>query len=348
MKKTLIVLVVALAALGAMLLKTRNDDKSKSSDAPALDSTLKAGVTSVHVTKQKDSSSLQLKDGHWTIAKDGFPVDTAKINKVLKNIFTLQTKELVSHNPARYAEYGLDSVEARHVSFLSISGGIIADVIIGKTSGADYSSTYWRWANKPDVFRSPGNFSWEIGSKNDDWKDRKLVQAQVKDLKFIEATWTDSLGMSNHYKLEATSDSSWKMLEPQDSIWLKKNLVSEMATRFTEMSIDEFVSATDTNIAKVNVDSPMVWVKVTFKDGKSQELKGSKTMDGYAYTLHPSRKDIIKLSSWRFDAFKKKPFELLDLAPAKPDSAMSTAPKPTMTAIPNKPTMMAIPPKPAK
>lgn len=329
MKRTLIVLLAALAVLAGILLKKRSEEKSMRGDAFVLDSARIADVKTVRVVgKKPDTSTLQLKDGKWVVARDGFPVDTSKVNKILKSVFGLQNKEVVSRNPARYSEYGLDSVESKQVTFSDQGGGAIADVVIGKTSGADYSSTYWRWAGKPEVFRTPGNFAWEIGTKEDDWKDKKLTQALAKDLQTIETTWKDSTGAPYHYKLEATSDSTWKMLEPQDSNRVKKAAASEMASRFTEMSIDEFVSPTDTNLSKVNIDSPMVAVKVTLKNGSSVQLKAGKTIAGYAYTQHPTRKELIKLSAWRFDAFKKKPFELLDAPKAdstKADSGKSAA-----------------------
>jgi hypothetical protein len=192
----------------------------------------------------------------------------------------------------------------------------MADLVIGKTSGADYSSTYWKWESGKDVYRTPANFAWEIGTKDDEWKDRKLFTFANKDEKFIEANWRDSTGMAYHYKLEATTDSTWKMLEPQDSNRVVKSLATDMASRLSDMSIDDFVTAKDTNIAKSKVDSPTVWLKVTLKDGKSKEIKAGKTVEGYAYAKHPDRDGLIKLSSWRLDAFKKKPFELLEAPPA--------------------------------
>ncbi|MDB5050252.1 MAG: hypothetical protein JWO30_3323 [Fibrobacteres bacterium] len=322
MKRTLIVLLAALALLAGILFKKRSNENSISKDAPVLDSAYKAGVTVFRVVKKPDTSALQKKDGKWVVAKDAFSVDTSKINKVMTDIFSLQNKELVSTSSARLAEYGLDSNEAKHVTIQDGSGKTLAQVVIGKTSGADYSSTYWKWESKPEVYRSPGNFTWEIATKDDDWKDRKLFSATSKDVKFVEAAWKDSTGLTYNYKLEAVTDSTWKMLAPQDSNRVKNAVATEMATRFAEMSIDEFVTANDTNVAKVKLDSPAVYVKIGLKNGTVHELKAGKTISGYAYTQHPARKDLIKLSAWRFDSFKKKPFELLEAPPvAKADSA---------------------------
>jgi hypothetical protein len=322
MKRTLIVLIAALVLLGVILLKKRSNETSMSKDAPALDSAFKADVTGLRIVKKPDTASLEKRDGKWVVARDGYNVDTARINKVLGYVFKLQSKELVSTSAARLAEYGLDSAEAKHVSLKDGSGKTYAEVVIGKTSGADYNSTYWKWESKPEVYRTPGNFTFEIAVKDDEWKDRKLFSAAAKDVKSVEATWKDSTGAAYTYMLETVTDSTWKMVSPQDSNYVKNALAAEMASRFADMSIDEFVAPQDTNLAKVKPDSPSVWIKVGLKNGSVHELKASKTLSGYAYTQHPSRKDMIKLSSWRFDAFKKKPFELLEAPPApKADSA---------------------------
>jgi hypothetical protein len=176
-------------------------------------------------------------------------------------------------------------------------------------------------------------------------------------VKSVEVSWIDSTGKPFAYKLESVTDSTWKMLAPQDSNRVKNAMGTEMATRFAEMSVDEFVGAADTNLAKVKLDSPSVWVKVGLKNGKVglkngtvHELKASKTLGGYAYTQHPAHKDLIKLSAWRFDSFKKKPFELLEAPPApKVDStnpADAIKIEPAAAPAPAKPQPAVPAPKP--
>ena len=328
MKRTLIVLVAALALLGLILMKKNSTEKSMQRDRFVLDSAWKADVAFLTVAKKPDTAFLEKKDGKWVVAKGGFAVDTAKLNKVLGHVFKLQDKERVSMSKERLAEYGLDSAEAKHLNVRGAAGKS-AQVAIGKTSGADFSSTYWKWEDKDPIYRTPGNFSWDIPTKDDDWKERKLFSAAAKDLKFLEVTWRDSSGTAYGYKLEALTDTTWKMLAPQDSNRVNKVLANEMAARFSDMTIDEFPAAKDSNLAKVKLDTPMVWVKAGLKNGTTLEIKATKAMDGYVYARHPVRPDTVKLSAWRFDAFKKKPFELLEAPPApKPDSGNAAAGQP--------------------
>lgn len=342
MKRTIIVLLAALALLAAILMKKNSNEKSMRQDAHALDSARKADAAYLTVIKRQDTtagkapdtSALRLLDGKWVVARDSFTADTAKVNKVLGHIFRLQNKELVSNNAARLGEYGLDSVEAKLVAIRDGSGKSLAEVMVGKTSGADYSSTYWKWADKPEVYRTPGNFTWEIAVKEEEWKERKLFPSvAAKEIKFIESTWKDSLGADYSYKLESTSDSTWKMLAPQDSNRVKNSLAVDMANRFADMAIDEFIAAQDTNAAKINPDSAAIGIKVGMKDGTNFELKASRVLDGYAYARHPSRNDLVKVSGWRLDSFKKKPFELLDAPPAAPaDTAEAAVNAPSSAA----------------
>lgn len=324
MKKTLIVLVAALALLGVILFKRGSDRKALGQDVPVLDSAKKAEVASFRIAKEADTVAIVRKDGAWGVGKDAWPGDTAKINRALGHLFSLQAKEKVSQNESRLKEYGLDSSEAKHVVIAGKDGKPMAEVVIGKTSGADYSSTYWKWEGKPEVYRTPGNFSYEIGVKEDEWKERKFFGFQAKDIKFLEATWQDTTGASFAYKLEATSDTTWKMLEPVDSNRVVRHMASDAASRIAELAADEFIGSADTVAAKARLDSATLRAKVTLKDGKSHEISVGKPYDNYYYVKYPARADLVKVSSWRFESLKKKPFELLE-APPPPEEAAASA-----------------------
>ncbi len=327
MKKTLIALVAALALLGIILIKRGSDRKAMQGDVPALDSAaVRGSIRGLRFSKQSDTAVLEMKGGAWLVRNDSFPADTAKLNRVLGFLTGLKAKEKVSQSAERLKEYGLDSAEARHVVMLDGAGKTLADVAVGKTSGADYSSTYWKWEGKPEVYRTPGNFSYDLSVKAEEWKERKLFGFATKDIKFLEVSWKDTTGARYAYKLEATSDTTWKMLQPVDSNRVVLGQAQDMAARFTDMSIDEFVVPADTNVAKARADSATLWTKATLKDGKAFEFSVGKPYNNYYYVKHPARADLIKLSSWRFDTFKKKPFEMLEAPPPPPaDTAKSGA-----------------------
>ena len=106
------------------------------------------------------------------------------------------------------------------------------------------------------------------------------------------------------------------MAEPE-SATVGKAMGQELVARLADVSIDDFVAPKDSNLSKIRLDTPTVDLKVNLKDGKSLELKSGKSFGNYAYVQHPFRKDIVKLSDWRFEAFKKHPDVISGKVPAR-------------------------------
>ena len=338
MKKTAIALGAALLLLAVVMLKTRRDDASRRADVFAFDTLKRDAVTVLQVRLQKDTARLHKAGGQWVTAQDGFPVDTAKIRNALGYLLELQNKEIVSRStdPTRLVEYGLDTAQAKHVSWRM--GDKDVKVVIGKTSGTDYSSTYWKWEDQKEIYSTPGNFNWEIASKSVDWKDRSILKLEAKDVRSVQVDWKDSLGTPTHFKFEAVNDSTFKLLEPQASP-AKRNAAKDMVTRLADISIDDFPAPGDTNLAKAGLDNPVFILRVALQDGKSHEIKAGKTLDNYAYVQHPRRNDVVKLSPWRFDIFKKKVSDLIeaDTSAAKAKATVKPVmPRPSVQPAPGK------------
>ncbi len=343
MKKSFFALFAAVLLLGVVLFMNKKTESAQGQASFAFDTTQVSQVGEIRVFKNPDTALLVNKSDLWVTGPADYPVDTAKFNKVVNILYRLQSGEVVSRNPDRASEYGLDSVNAKHVNWKDKSGKTVGQVIIGKGSGIDFNSTYWKFADKPEVYRTPGNFSYDIMSRTEDWKDRKPFVVAVKDLQFMDVTWKDSTGMSYQYKLEAVNDSTWRMLSPQPND-VKRAMAQGMAGQLVDMYIDEFVAATDTNKSKIQLDSPAVVVKLDLKGGKSYTLKTSKILDNYAYALHPTRSDTIKVAEWRLAPFKKKPFELIE--PPK-DTVKADSAKPAASAVPMASPALAAPKKPS-
>lgn len=330
MKKTLIILIAAVLVLALVLWKQNSEVAERQGDEFAFDTSAAPSLTVLRIAKAADSASLRKKDGAWVVDPDGFPADSAKVAKVVGNLVTLQTRELVSRSPDRLAEYGLDSTEGKAVTAETKDGKTFLNVLIGKTSGADFASTYWKYADKPEVYRTPGNFTWEVGTKANDWKQRKLFGVDSKDIKMVTVDWKDSLGADYHLKLESEGDTTWKLLEPQ-AAEVKLQAAQDMASRFADLSIDDFISEGDTNFAQAAIDTPAVTLQVETRDGRTLSLSASRKVGYQRYAYHPvMTKTPVQLSSWRFEVFTKKPFEIIE--PPKPvpppaDSAAASAPE---------------------
>ncbi len=309
MKRTLIVLVCALLVLAGLLWKKHSEFQSEEANAFVFDTAQKAGVTSLKVIEKKDTAELLKVGNQWVTARDSFPVDTSKIDKSLTALLQLQDKIRVSTNPARLKEYGLDSSQAKYVAWHG-PGGKTAQVILGKTASTDYSSTYWKWVGKPDVFETPGNFTWQISARDLDWKDRSPFHVGEKDIQNVQVEWRDSTGTPYSYKIDVVNDTTYRMVEPESSL-VTRNKAQGILSEIGSLSIDDFVAKGDTNLSKIRLDTPMISIHFMTKTGKSYSLAGSQAINNYVYVRYSTRKDTVKMGGWRFNNMKKKPFELV-------------------------------------
>ena len=123
--------------------------------------------------------------------------------------------------------------------------------------------------------------------------------------------FTDGLGKA------VVNDSTFKLAEPSEAPAVH-GVAQAIVSQCAQLSIDDFVANNDTNVSRIRLDTPMVAIHMEFKDGTSRDVKGGRTFETFVYVQHPARKDIVKLSSWRFDPFKKKVSDLMVVAGPAP------------------------------
>lgn len=171
MKKTLLTLAGALLLLAVILLVKDQRDKAAAKPRHVFDATAE-DVTSLTLAYQQDSVALVRLAGRWVNAADSFPADTARLYRVLDRVLTIQDRERASRSAdtARLAEYGLSAAEAKRATW-TLADGTRQTVLLGKTSGTDYGSTYWKFTDRPEVYLTPGSFTHEIPARPQDWLD---------------------------------------------------------------------------------------------------------------------------------------------------------------------------------
>jgi hypothetical protein len=117
MKKSFIALFAAVLLLVVVLFMNKKTESAQGKLSFAFDTAQATQAGEVRVFKNPDTARLVNKSGQWVTGPGDYPVDTAKLNKVVKILYHLQTSEVVSRNPDRASEYGLDTANAKHVEW---------------------------------------------------------------------------------------------------------------------------------------------------------------------------------------------------------------------------------------
>jgi hypothetical protein len=316
-KKNLLILAAALLLL-ALVVGVRNcREEAPRRDGFVFDTARAAEVTRLRVRYRMDSVTLiTIPEGgnrRWVTPGDRFPVDTARLRKALGWLLRLQRREKVSDSASgdRLAEYGLDAAEAKAVEWTWASGQTVT-LLLGKTSGMDFSYTYWKWADRPEVYRTPGNFVGDISPRAMDWKDLALwAPFTASEVRAVEADWLDAQGERVAYRVERApgeTGTEFRLVKPFEAPAASAQAAPlfEQAPHF---AIDAFLEE-DPDPATVSLEPPQVVLRILLGDGSERRLVAGPAFGGFRVARHPSHGSGVRLFQWRFDAYRKTPEQL--------------------------------------
>src|SRR5690606_23404932 len=159
------------------------------------DTAQEMSIDRLHGVLQEDSVTVLKRDGDWRVLPDSVPADTARIGLTLRRLLRLEDKEIVpfTAHTARLLDFALHAAAVKRISWSTSGKKAVTKLIhLGHTSGIDFTSTFWKWPAHSDVYRTPGNFTHEIGSRPRDWKDKTLFPTfEAEDVRALSVRWRD-------------------------------------------------------------------------------------------------------------------------------------------------------------
>jgi hypothetical protein len=182
MKKAFWLLLGAVVALGFALVAVKVSDSMANREGFVFDTTQVADVVRLRVVYQGDTAQLEKREGGWFLTPGGEPANGERVQRALRGLLGIRSRDKVSESSdqARLEEFGIGSAEAKQVDW-TLSSGEKSRVLLGKTSGTDFNSTYWKWPDKPGVYSTPGDFTFDLASQAQEWKvDGPAPAFQVK------------------------------------------------------------------------------------------------------------------------------------------------------------------------
>jgi hypothetical protein len=196
-------------------------------------------------------------------------------------------------------------------------------VLLGKMSSLDYSFIYWKWRDRPEIYRTPGSFIWEVSPRAADWKEHAFWKSfEPADVSAIAVDWRDSTGAVQHYRVERSVSSksagpnSFKLTEPKVGP-ASSQVVGKLFEKAAQFVADDFGIELDPNVnrvAEVIRTKPALVIRISLKNGTTHTLKAGPIFEGLQYAQHPYHRNLVWVFKWRFDYFRKTPEQLADPA----------------------------------
>lgn len=313
MKNALLTLGGALVLLVVVLFLRERGYQSAVKSRYVFDTAQATTVERLDVRLQDDSVTLVKHDGRWKVLPDSFPADEARVTLALGYLLRLEDKEVVSASPdsTRWVQFGLNDGEAKRVEWST--RGKATRVQLGHTSSIDFNSTYWKRPEGPQVYRTPGNFTHEIGARARDWKDKTLFPAfETDDLGALGVRWRDESGRMIAYDLVRGADSAFRVTIPGslDTLVIPAATGRRLFNQATRIGIDEIPESDDPSIRFAVSDSPSVVVIMTLRDGTIRTIDVGHEDDEHAYFAHPVHGRVVSVYASRLWPFKQTPVQL--------------------------------------
>ncbi len=201
MKKEYLVLAVIIGLLSAYLLVQKTDRSNY--ELPDIKEVLGSEITAVEI-KKADNNVLLTKEGDtWVVTARKYPVDSAKIEKILGIVQKLTVTALVSET-GELKRYHLDSEKSIRVT--ARKGDEIARQFELGKAAPTYRHTFLKLSGDDNVYHAAGSFRSDFDQTSESFRDKKVLAFKSGE---IGAMALEKGGISSSFiKTEVKTDDT--------------------------------------------------------------------------------------------------------------------------------------------
>jgi len=253
--RTLITLVMIIAALGAILMSDRLgieqsfDSGEASVLLPGLDKELN-DITSLTINTAGNRTAVILTRGaeRWTVAeRDDYPADIGKIRDNLISLAKATIVEEKTTDPSLYARLGVEDIaneEAAGIELVIAGPNDPYRMIIG-TTGVRGDHAY---ARKPGTAVSLLiTADLDLGTEPTDWLDRNILNIASNDIFSVTTTHPD--GKTVRIEKAGPDANSFDLIDqPTGSELTYPGITNSIGSVLTDLELDDVVVRADADL----------------------------------------------------------------------------------------------------
>jgi hypothetical protein len=177
MKKEVIILVLAIAALGAYLVMHSKDQTHF--ELPEIADVESQKINRVEISKGASTIELNKKDDQWTIGPKAYLADNIKVRNMINAAAGLTITALVSES-GNYDRY--DLTEDKKVNVRAYAGkDTLRDFDIGRQAPT-HQHTFVKLMDNPKVYHAQGAIDATFDTTADDLRDKTVLAYQKEDI----------------------------------------------------------------------------------------------------------------------------------------------------------------------
>jgi hypothetical protein len=267
-KHTLVILVVAAALLGLLLL-FENPFKGEEEQAKPRKEELvqlvvppkEEDISRIQVSNIMTSVTLVNKGGEW-FTSDGFPADVMAVRRLFQGLQEVKEPELVSINPKTFIQFRVDPVTGTRVRMVNIQGQPAVDLIIGEMQG-DFMHSAVRKPDSDNVYRVRSQLRMAVGMR--DWRNMSILFSNPESVQRVSVASPET----SYTLVRGEGEAPWRFADSTSASLIQPQVDNVVrAASMLRASGIEPTTATD-SLTSYGLAHPTASLSVALKEGTS-------------------------------------------------------------------------------
>lgn len=312
---TVLAIFTIIIVIAAVVLTQPNDISNEHKKFfPNLESVINE-VTEINVQTKDNTISLVRNDNKQWLAKDkhNYPVDMAKVNKLLLGAMNLRTIEAKTSKLKFYSKIGVEDIteeyaESTLLTFKNAKAEKVISVIVGKQKAAkvdlNLKEIYVRLPTDKQSWLVLGQLP--IEKNLTDFLNQEVINIENEKIRKVTIKHSDDDGFS--FSKEKPDDEEYQLENLAENEKLKfPYMLRSIATTLSNLDFDDVLPATEiefsdaTTAVFTTFDDTEITMIVMKKDGK------------YYATLSTDKDWVYELSKYKVDYLMKKRQDLVSV-----------------------------------
>lgn len=259
--RTLAIIFAALVGI-YILSKLFGGNKDRSFD-PVIIALDTSAIEKIVIRPANNASefSLEKEDRGWRLNTRGktYSATTASVNSLLATLVEVKAERIVSKNPEKQAEYGVDDVAGTELEIHS-GKGVAEHIVVGRFSfnqATRSGISYLKDKDSDAVYAVDGFLSMSLTQGSDNYRDKTVTQLNTNDITSITLREAE-----NEFRY-TKSDAGWNLEtgESADSakmVSFLNNLRAVTGTTFAELEAQRGILLKQLQVDGNNMASPVV------------------------------------------------------------------------------------------
>ena len=172
MTKNLKIALIVLVVFIGIFLFNKNSQSKLESTSEAIFTNDPEDIFKFLIQKGEEAIELHRVDTLWRISgNDTLEVKSRSIDNIFDKVLHVNQGTIISENPDKYGKYSVDDSTGTHLAVINSKGETVGYYVFGR-SKSDYSRSYIRVGNDPNVYLADQNVTYMLSTRATYWGEK--------------------------------------------------------------------------------------------------------------------------------------------------------------------------------